>query len=57
MFLITDGAPTDSWQNAAQRIREIEAQRRISFFAVGVEWADMNKLRQISFARTFSCTA
>ena len=48
VFLITDGAPTDNWQNAAQRIREMEAQRRMLFFAVGVEGADMNKLRQIA---------
>jgi uncharacterized protein YegL len=48
VFLITDGAPTDSWQNAAQRIREMEAQRRMLFFAVGVEGADMNILRQIA---------
>ena len=48
VFLITDGAPTDSWQNAARRIREMEAQRRMLFFAVGVAGADMNKLRQIA---------
>jgi uncharacterized protein YegL len=48
VFLITDGAPTDSWQNAAQKIREMEAQRRMLFFAVGVEGADMNILRQIA---------
>ncbi len=51
VFLVTDGAPTDSWQNAAYRIREAEAQRRMLFFAVGVEGADMNTLRQIG---TFS---
>lgn len=48
VFLITDGAPTDSWQSAAQKIREMEAQRRMLFFAVGVAGADMNKLRQIA---------
>lgn len=46
--LITDGAPTDSWYNAAQRVRQAEAQRRMLFFAVGVEGADMNTLRQIA---------
>lgn len=31
VFLITDGAPTDSWDSAAQRLREAEAQSRLSF--------------------------
>jgi len=48
VFLITDGAPTDSWDSAAQRLREAEAQSRLSFFAVGVKDADMNILKQIS---------
>ena len=48
VFLITDGAPTDSWYNAAQRVRQAEAQRRMLFFAVGVEGADMDTLRQIA---------
>lgn len=48
IFLITDGAPTDSWENAVQRLRLGEAERKFCFFAVGVEGADMNTLRQIS---------
>ncbi|MEH2445900.1 MAG: VWA domain-containing protein [Nostoc sp.] len=48
VFLITDGAPTDSWNSAAQRLRQAEAQSRLSFFAVGVQGADMNILKQIS---------
>ncbi|MHC5933065.1 vWA domain-containing protein [Nostoc sp.] len=48
VFLITDGAPTDSWDSAAQRLREAEAQSRLLFFAVGVKGADMNILKQIS---------
>ncbi|MEH2303971.1 vWA domain-containing protein [Nostoc sp.] len=48
VFLITDGAPTDSWDSAAQRLRQAEAQSRLSFFAVGVQGADMNILKQIS---------
>ncbi|WP_448266951.1 vWA domain-containing protein [Nostoc sp. DSM 114159] len=48
VFLITDGEPNDSWQPAAQRLREAEAQSRLSFFAVGVQGADMNILKQIS---------
>ena len=48
MFLITDGAPTDSWQNAAQRVRNAEANRKICFFAVGVQGANLSILSQIS---------
>jgi uncharacterized protein YegL len=48
VFLITDGAPTDSWQPAAQRLKEAEAQSQLLFFAVGVKDADMNILKQIS---------
>ncbi|MEH2261072.1 vWA domain-containing protein [Nostoc sp.] len=48
VFLITDGAPSDSCELAAQRLREAETQSRLLFFAVGVEGADMNILKQIS---------
>lgn len=48
IFLITDGAPTDSWQYASQRLKEAEAQRRLLFFPVGVQGADMKTLRQIA---------
>ncbi|MBD2137361.1 VWA domain-containing protein [Anabaena sp. FACHB-1237] len=48
VFLITDGAPTDYWEGAAQRVREEEEQRRMLFFTVGVQGADMNKLKQIA---------
>ena len=50
VFLITDGAPNpDSpWQNAARRLQESEAQRKLSFFAVGVQGADMTTLQKIT---------
>jgi uncharacterized protein YegL len=51
IFLITDGAPTYStysWQNAASAIREGEDKKSFAFFAVGVQNADMNILKQIS---------
>lgn len=50
IFLITDGAPTDGdvWQTSAQRIHTLESQKKVAFFCVGVEQADMNILSQIS---------
>lgn len=46
-FLITDGKATDI-EAVAKRIREDEEKKRVTFFAVGVEGADENSLRQIS---------
>jgi uncharacterized protein YegL len=48
VFLITDGAPTDAWQSAAKRVRIAEETKRIAFFAVGVQGADMGRLADIS---------
>lgn len=50
IFLITDGAPNpDSpWQQAARRLKIAETQRKLCFFAVGVQGADMQTLRQLA---------
>jgi uncharacterized protein YegL len=48
IFLITDGSPTDNWQQAARLVHEGEEQKSFAFFAIGVEGARMDILRQIS---------
>ena len=48
IFLITDGAPTDSWRQAAQAIASGEARKEFAFYAVGVDDADMDQLRQLA---------
>ncbi|HUN56110.1 MAG TPA: VWA domain-containing protein [Smithella sp.] len=48
IFLITDGGPTDNWQDAAALVREGETSRSFAFFTVAVENANMDILKQIS---------
>jgi uncharacterized protein YegL len=51
IFLITDGAPTDPWHDAAAKIKEGERTRGFLFFSVGVENADFGVLGQLSEQR------
>lgn len=48
VFLITDGAPSDEWQSAADLIRRGEAEKSFAFFSVGVEGANFDLLRQLT---------
>ena len=52
VFMITDGEPQgepdEAVAAAARRIREDEQAKRVAFFAVGVEGANMERLRGIS---------
>ena len=48
IFLITDGASTDSLVSATAAVREGEASKAFSFYAVGVEGADFAQLRGLS---------
>ena len=49
VFLITDGAPTDSWHEAATRVHtgDNNDRKSFSFFGVGVQGADMAALARI----------
>lgn len=48
LVIISDGAPTDSWQDAAQRARHMAEQRKLVSLPIGVANADMRILSQFS---------
>ena len=50
MMLITDGEPTDGdqWKNASQKLKEAVNSRKLYFYAIGVQDANMDVLRQIA---------
>jgi len=54
IFMIPDGAPTDMqlgdsmWNDVIKKVHEGEANKKFSFFAVGVEPANMELLKQIA---------
>jgi uncharacterized protein YegL len=48
IFLITDGAPTDAWQEAAASLQQGQREKKFQFFAVGVQGANMEILKQIA---------
>jgi uncharacterized protein YegL len=47
VFLMTDGGPTDAWQQAAEMVKAGEASKGFAFFGVGVENANMDILGKI----------
>jgi uncharacterized protein YegL len=47
-FLITDGQPTSSVDEVARRIQEEEQNKRVIFFSVGVQGADMGCLERFA---------
>jgi uncharacterized protein YegL len=56
VFLLTDGGPTDAnsrhWTEAKDLIKEGEAGKKFSFFTVGVDGADLERLTELNPART-----
>lgn len=48
LVIISDGAPTDSWQDAAQRARQLAEQRKLVSLPIGVAGADLRILSQFS---------
>jgi uncharacterized protein YegL len=48
LFLLTDGEPTDRWQEAAEAVRAADTAKGLIFFAVGVEGANMTRLAEIA---------
>jgi uncharacterized protein YegL len=48
VFLITDGAPTDSISQATELVHQGEDAKKFMFYAVGVQGADMNALKTLS---------
>jgi uncharacterized protein YegL len=48
VFLITDGAPTDEYLSAAAKVKHGEESKAFAFFAIGVEGARLDILKQIA---------
>ena len=48
LWLFTDGGPTDDWRPAMEQVHRGDANKTFYFWAVGVEGADFNVLRQLS---------
>ncbi len=48
IFLLTDGEPTDDYFNAMNAVHEGEKKKQFAFFAVGIQGANMEILKQIS---------
>jgi uncharacterized protein YegL len=48
ILLITDGEPTDRWEESVQRVHNGEESREFMFYAIGVGNANMDILKQIA---------
>ncbi len=48
VFLITDGAPTDDWRAASAALKDAVNKKKLAFFAVAVQGADVGLLSELS---------
>ena len=48
LVVISDGSPTDAWQDAAQRANSLSAKRKLVSLPIGVAGADLQVLSQFS---------
>ncbi|MGP1518067.1 MAG: vWA domain-containing protein [Ottowia sp.] len=48
MVIISDGSPTDDWQNAASKAKDLSEKRKLVSLVVGVQGADMTVLSEFS---------
>ncbi len=49
LMLMSDGNPTDEWENAADACKAAEAANKVTVFAIGIgDRADLNKLGRFS---------
>ncbi|MCE5361470.1 MAG: VWA domain-containing protein, partial [Acidithiobacillus sp.] len=51
LVIISDGAPTDEWQDVANLARELSANRKLVSMPIGVQGADLQILGQFSSKR------
>lgn len=51
IWLVTDGAPTDKWQDAADDVQAEVRGGGVEMFTIGTDNADMEVLRQVSYPR------
>jgi uncharacterized protein YegL len=52
LFLISDGAPTDAWEAAAEQARQEEERKGVSVYTIGVQEADLQTLARFSASRS-----
>lgn len=51
LFVITDGEPTDSVSEASSMLQQAIQSKKVIFFGIGVESANIERLRQIAGSR------